>query len=75
VTLLSSRYGIPPLFSFRRSSFPPGPLRLIFCPLSLYAPLNYPPSTLTFVYLGEVVTKKQTRLIDSSTQAILLIQS
>jgi hypothetical protein len=36
---------------------------------------NYQPSTLSFVYLGDVVTKKRNRLVDLSTKAVLLIKS
>jgi hypothetical protein len=49
--------------------FPPALLTtLLFIP-------NYQPSTLAFVYLGDVVTKKRNRRIDLSTKAVLLIKS
>jgi hypothetical protein len=49
--------------------FPPALLATI-----LFIP-NYQPFTLSFVYLGDVVTKKRNRRIDLSTKAVLLIKS
>jgi hypothetical protein len=40
-------------------------------PLAPPVDVDYPLSTLTFVYLGDVITKKRNRLNETSTKAIL----